>query len=98
MKKNVYSSGVSRKSDKDEEKTEYKRGSLYGGLFALGVVAICASIVIPLGTKKDTLESAPRDAVAVMSTENEIPASTEEENSIFELIGNALADFINGLK
>ena len=106
MKKTVVSFGRSRHVEQHEEKKEYRSGALCGGLFALGVVAICASIVIPMSVSQT---SGKDDAVAVMSdnvsepereilVSNDIPAEADEEFSIFEYIGEAVAYLLTGAK
>ena len=101
MKKTNVRVGPSRR---DEYRRLENRGRLYGGLFALGVLAICLAIVIPMSKSP----SPPADDAAAVSA-IDTPAvgkehlsepgritSAEPEWSIFEYIGERIAEFLRG--
>ena len=106
MKKTSMKIGESRRDEyKDDYKAEESRGRLAGALFALGVLAICTALVLPMRNKPVPDSS---DAVAVMSVdawesaEKEHLAEPREVSaddpnwSIFEFIGEWIADLIRG--
>ena len=105
MKNDKITIGRMREKEAEEKEAE-KKGAMCGGLFALGVVAICAALVIPMARKP----MPDKEAVAAMSgsvceekerqvlVEAEKEVSAEEEWSIFEYIGEVFADLITGNK
>lgn len=108
MKKSSLTVGKPRKlSSKTtlSDSSSESRGRLAGGLFALGILAICTALVLPMRNKPVPDSS---DAVAVMSikdseadekehlAEPDRIASSEADWSIFEYIGERIADLIRG--
>ena len=81
-----------------------RTGKMSGILFALGVLAICTVLILPMRGKDDPLPE--QDAVAVMKLESgentereklaepEQITSTEPEWSIFEYIGELIAGLL----
>ena len=106
MKKTVVSFGRRRQTDRHEESKVCRSGALCTGLFALGVAAICASLVIPMSVphsaEKNDAVAAMSDNVAVSEreilVENDVPAEADEDFSIFEYIGEAFAYLLTGVK
>ena len=98
MKKESMKIGVERRSAESKENS----GKTYGILFTLGVIAICAALILPMSRKEPP--QPPADAISVMSlgtvekeklAEPEIIASAEPEWSIFEYIGELIAGLLS---
>lgn len=107
MEKNKLIVGRKRKKQISEEQLNTKNGALCGGLFALGIVAVFASLVIPMSGKpvpdNDSLIPTMSGAVETgekreILAEPKVHASADEEWSIFEYIGDAIASLLTGEK
>ena len=84
--------GVSRKKVAEKAENTVGRDLLCKALFALGVFAMCASLLIPLKT-------GGTDAVAVMSgAVGDVPVQNTAEFSIFEYIGEAIVSLLESLR
>lgn len=82
------------------EASDEGRGLLYKIVSAIGMMAVCVCLVLPMAGRGETTVSSD-DAIAVMSLDTreklvrpEISTSAESEMSIFEYIGEFVAGFL----
>lgn len=108
MEKNIMRVGSPRakKSSPPSAHPVSTPASAYKLLSVLGIIAICVCLIIPMRHGRDKIHSAD-DAVAVMNladssyfekekvTHPDVSTSADTDISIFEYIGNVIADLIN---